>query len=128
MWHCPNPFRTGCGRRSAFCFRPAERTRPAPADDCSSPRLPGDSAMMRLAMSAAAIGLRRALVARSGIESDRILLMEWTSRDWQSLTFIGERHEARIRVCGPDAPEVTQRILTGLEDAEFNIPGHIVAD
>ena len=84
--------------------------------------------MMRLPMSAAAIGLLRALVARSGVAKDRILLMEWTSRDWQSLTFIGERHKARIRICGPEAREVTGRIVTGLDDAEFNIPGHIVAD
>ena len=84
--------------------------------------------MIRLAMSAAATGLLRGLIARSGVPRDRILLSEWTSTDWQSLTFVGERHEGRLRVTAPASEEVVRRITSGLEDAEFQIPGHLVAD
>ena len=84
--------------------------------------------MMRLAMSRAASGLLRALVGRAGISRDRILLIEWFSREWQSLTFSGERHEARLRVCGPDAPVTMQRLTSNLGEAEFELCGHIVAD
>ena len=61
--------------------------------------------MMKLALSAAAAGLLRALLARAGIDRDRILLTEFRSTDWQSLTFIGERHEMELRIPGPDAAD-----------------------
>ena len=84
--------------------------------------------MMKLALSPAAAGLLRALVARTGINRDRILLTDFRSIDWQSLTFIGERHEMELRVPGPDARDVAERMTTGLNEAEFSIPGQIVAD
>jgi hypothetical protein len=56
------------------------------------------------------------------------LLTEFRSVDWQSLTFIGERHEFQLRILGPDASQILGRIVTGLEDADFSIPNHIVAD
>ena len=84
--------------------------------------------MLRIAMSAAASALFRALIARAGVPRDRILLSEWRSVDWQSLTFIGERHEVAMRIAGPDSHDAAARLLTGLEDAEFAIPGQIVVD
>lgn len=59
--------------------------------------------MMKLALSAAAAGLLRALLARAGVSRDRILLTEFRSVDWNSLTFSGERHEIDFRVsrCRP---------------------------
>ena len=63
----------------------------------------------------------------SGVTRDRILLSHWTSVDWQSLTFLGERHEAEFRITGADAA-VAAGIANGLTDAEFAIPGQIVAD
>jgi hypothetical protein len=84
--------------------------------------------MNRMAMSAAASGLLRALIARAGVSRDRILLTEVRSTDWQSLTFTGERHELELRVPGPDSAEVVERLCRGIEDAEFSIPGQIVAD
>ena len=84
--------------------------------------------MNRLAMSSAATGLLRALIARAGVPRDRILLTDIRSTDWQSLTFAGERHEMQLRVTGPGSPEIAERILAGIEEAEFNIPGQIVAD
>lgn len=84
--------------------------------------------MMKFALSPAAAGLLRALIGRAGINRDRILLTEFRSTDWQSLTFVGERHEMELRVPGPDADLVAKRLTAGLPDAEFSISGHIVAD
>ena len=84
--------------------------------------------MMKLALSTAAAGLLRALVARAGIDRDRILLTDFRSIDWQSLTFIGERHEMELRLPAPGAADLAERLTRGLADAEFSIPGQIVAD
>lgn len=84
--------------------------------------------MMKIPMSVAATGLLRALLARAAIPRDRILLTEFRSIDWQSLTFVGERHEIRLRVPAPGAEQVASRLTRGLSDAEFEIPGQIVAD
>ena len=84
--------------------------------------------MNRLRMSPAAAALLRALVARAAVPRDRILLTEFRSIDWQSLTFVGERHEMELRVPGPGAIQLARRITDGLSDAEFAIPGQIVAD
>lgn len=84
--------------------------------------------MMRLAMSPAAAGLLRSLLRRGGVDRDRILLTEFRSTDWQSLTFIGEQHRIRLRIPGPDAAEVVATLVNGLEESEFSIPGHVLAD
>ncbi len=84
--------------------------------------------MMKLALSPAAAGLLRALLARAGIDRNRILLTDFRSTDWQSLTFVGERHEMELRVPGPGADQLAERLIDGLKDAEFSIPGQIVAD
>jgi hypothetical protein len=84
--------------------------------------------MNRIAMSAAASALLRALIARAAVPRDRILLTELRSTDWQSLTFAGERHEIGLRVPGPDSGDVADRLCRGLEEIEFNIPGQIVAE
>ena len=84
--------------------------------------------MNRIAMSRAAAGLLRALIARAGIPRDRILLTDVQSIDWQSLTFTGERHHIALRVPGPRPGELVERMCAGLPDAEFSIPGILVAD
>ena len=84
--------------------------------------------MMKLALSPAAAGLLRALLARTGVNRDRILLTEFRSTDWQSLTFMGERHEMELKVPGPNAEALADRLAAGLADDEFSIPGQIVAD
>ena len=84
--------------------------------------------MNRLPMSPAAAALFRSLLARAPSDRDRILLTEYRSIDWQSLTFIGERHEFRLRVIGPDAEAVYTKLTIGLEDAEVPIPRHLLAD
>ena len=84
--------------------------------------------MMKLALSPAAAGLLRALMARAGINRDRVLLTDFRSVDWQSLTFIGERHEMELRIPPPDAQVLAASVSDGLADADFSIPGQIVAD
>jgi hypothetical protein len=84
--------------------------------------------MMRMKMSVAAAGLLRELLRRSGVDRNRILLTEFRSTDWQSLTFIGEKHRIRLRIPAPEASETVSRLVNGLEDAEFSLPGHVVAD
>ena len=82
--------------------------------------------MNRLLMSSAAAALLRALLARTPVSRDRILLTEYRSTDWQSLTFIGERHEFRFRIAGPDA--AFELFTADLGEAEFALPGRLVAD
>lgn len=84
--------------------------------------------MTRLPLSTAAAGLLRALLAKAGVCRNRILLSEFESVDWQSLTLAGERHRIRLRVPPPHSGEIVDRLTNGLEDAEFSIPGQIVAD
>ena len=84
--------------------------------------------MNRIAMSPAAAALLRALVARGAVARDRILLTEAESVDWQSLTLTGERHVIQLRIPAPDSRLVVERMCNGLDDAEFSIPGIIVAD
>ena len=84
--------------------------------------------MVRIGMSAAASGLLRALIARAGVPRDRILLTDLLSDDWQSLTFVGERHQISLRIAGPHSNIVAQRLTNGLDEADFVIPGQIVAD
>ena len=84
--------------------------------------------MNRLPLSAAGAALLRALLKRAGTSRDRILLTEIQSTEWQSLTFVGERHRMQLKISGADAAAAVQRLRDGLEDAEFALPGHIVAD
>ena len=84
--------------------------------------------MKRLALSPAAAGLIRALLARAGRDRDRILLTEIRSTDWQSLTLTGERHVLTLRISGPDGKAIADRLTAGLADAEFALSQCIVAD
>ena len=84
--------------------------------------------MMKIPTSAAAAGLLRALIARSQASRDRILLSDFQSTEWQSLTLVGERHVIRFRLCGPDCDDIVANLTSGIEDAEFAIPNQIVAD
>lgn len=84
--------------------------------------------MTRLMMSPAAAAVLRALIGRAKTPRDRILLIDSQSVDWQSLTFNGERHQIVLRILGPDSAAAAERMCDGLEDAEFSIPGIIVAD
>ncbi len=84
--------------------------------------------MMKWAMSSAAAGLLRGLLNRAGIQRDRILLTDFRSTDWQSLTFEGERHAIGLRIPPGDGGRLADRLLDGLEEADIPIPGHALAD
>ena len=84
--------------------------------------------MLNIAMSRASAGLLRALLERAGTERHRILLSEIRSVDWQSLTLAGERHTIQLRISGPGAELIVSRFVAGIEEAEFAIPGQILAD
>ena len=85
--------------------------------------------MTRSLLSKSAAALTRSLLERAGNDRNRILLSSWTSVDWQSLTFAGERHEASFRLLGPAAVELARRWTDGLEDAELALgKGMFVAE
>jgi hypothetical protein len=84
--------------------------------------------MNRIPMSMAAAALLRAIIARARVPRDRIFLTDVRSIDWRSLTFTGERHQIELRVPGADSGPVVRRMCAGLEEAEFSIPGVIVAE
>jgi len=84
--------------------------------------------MMRMAMSPAAAALLRSILRRAGLDRDRILLTDFSSTDWQSLTFTGEHHKIRLRIPSPGAGDIARHLVDGLGGHEFSIPGAIVAD
>lgn len=84
--------------------------------------------MNRPRMTSSAAALLRLLLQRAGEERHRILLSEWSSVDWQSLTFTGERHLAQFVVTGPYADALVERWTAGLPEAEFNLPHGFVAE
>ena len=79
-------------------------------------------------LSRAAAGLLRALIARSGAMRSEILLTDVRSVEWHSLTFDGERHEIAMRFTGADSTAQAERMLSGIEEHEFAIPGVFVVD
>lgn len=79
-------------------------------------------------MSVAAAALLRELLRRGGVNRDRILLTEFRSTDWQSLTFMGEQHRIRLRIPSPDARAIAANLVNGIEESEFSLAGHLVAD
>jgi hypothetical protein len=84
--------------------------------------------MIKMEISPSASALLRALLDRAGVPRDRILLTEVHSTDWQSLTFVGEHHRIVLRIPGAGSGALAERLCDGVEDAEFDISGQIVAD
>jgi hypothetical protein len=81
-----------------------------------------------MGLTRAAAALHRQLLLRAGPGSNRILLSSWSSTDWHSLTFSGERHEASFVIAGYDPAELGRRWSDGLAEAEFDLPGGFVAE
>lgn len=85
--------------------------------------------MSRPMLSSAGGALLRSLLSRVEAERSRILLTSWLSVDWQSLTFVGERHMASFAVQGPDPEGLARRFTDGLEEADLLLGGgRFVAD
>jgi len=53
---------------------------------------------------------------------------EAVCRPWASATFLGARHRISVRFSGPDHACEAEAFANSLPEAEFSIPGHIVAD
>lgn len=84
--------------------------------------------MRRAARSCAATQLLRALVARAAPDDDRISIGRVHSIDWQSLTFIGERHEVGLTIAGPGAAAALALLRDGLAEVEWRLVGYVVAE
>ncbi len=84
--------------------------------------------MKNTRMSAVAALLLRAMRERAGIANDRMIVGNIRSVDWQSLTFVGERHEFSLSMAPPDGAAAAARLIDNLAAAEWSLPGHLVAD
>lgn len=51
-----------------------------------------------------------------------------TSRPWASALFQGRRHVVMLMIAGDDAEARVCRFTQGIEDAEWDLKGHFVAD
>ncbi|NWK95117.1 hypothetical protein DM806_05440 [Sphingobium lactosutens] len=65
------------------------------------------------------------LVARAG---DPTMIERATSRPWASALFEGRRHVIRLKMGGSDAAARRAQFADGLEEAEWTLPRHFVAD
>ncbi len=83
---------------------------------------------MRSPLSSAAAALLRSLLARTGLDQNKIVVGRFHSVDWQSLTFTGERHEITLRLAGPDAARALGLLRDWLAEAEWALEGHVVAE
>ncbi len=85
--------------------------------------------MNRPRLTRAAAALLRVLTIRAGTDPSRIILSEWITADWHSLTYSGERHRAGFVFSGADAAVRAARWSDGLADAEFDLgPAGFVAE
>lgn len=51
-----------------------------------------------------------------------------TTRPWASALFQGRRHVVMVRLAGEQAEQQACRFMDGIEDAEWDLKGHFVAD
>lgn len=65
------------------------------------------------------------LAARAGPEAK---VLRATSRPWASALFQGRRHVVTLHFGGRDAASARQRFAEGIEEAEWTLAGHFVAD
>lgn len=72
--------------------------------------------------------LRRALGVSFVSLGAAVTFESLTSRPWASITFAGERHRVLLCLPGPGAQAAVDAFLDGLEDREFALRGHVVAD
>lgn len=70
----------------------------------------------------------RLVTALLDMAGDPAELVDSLLKPWCSATFVGARHELRLRLWGEDAADRADRVAAALPDADFRLPGHIVAD
>jgi hypothetical protein len=76
----------------------------------------------------AATALLQALGARLENCACAFRVDELISRSWASVTFSGARHRIVVSLVGAGAAAAADSFLTGMEDAEFDLRGHLLAD
>jgi hypothetical protein len=79
-------------------------------------------------LTAAGAELKRALSANFVTVGAPVTFESLTSRPWASITFAGERHALVLCLPGPGAQAAVDAFLDGLEDREFALRGHVLAD
>ncbi len=75
----------------------------------------------------ATTALLRALRERIGADAE-VVVERVTSKAWASATFSGARHTVDLRLAGTAAEAATDALLANLDEAEFRLRGHILAD
>jgi hypothetical protein len=80
---------------------------------------------MRALSQDATTSLLRAIVNFVNFD---VCFEEIRSRSWASVTFTGARHELALRLNGDGAEEAADRLCGGLDTAELDLRGHILAD
>lgn len=65
------------------------------------------------------------LIERAG---GTVLVERAASRPWASALFQGRRHIIALILAGPDAAERSAAFAEGIEEAEWTLSGHFVAD
>lgn len=83
---------------------------------------------MRRLVEDAATALLRALGARFAEFGGTFQIEELSSRCWASVTFSGARHRIVFSLAGAGAGAAADSFLEGMEEAEFDLRGHILAD
>ncbi len=79
-------------------------------------------------MTAAADALKRMACVNFVNFAGAVTVEELTSRSWASITMTGERHRMILRLEGPGAGIAASSFRSGLEEREFDLGGHILAD
>jgi hypothetical protein len=69
--------------------------------------------------------LLAALIERAGPGGD---VADSGITAWASATFVGARHTVSLTLAGEDAEGRAEALALALPEAEFSLPGHIVAD
>ena len=80
---------------------------------------------MRALRQDATTSLLRAI---SNFVDFEVCFEEIRSRSWASVTFTGARHELALRLDGEGAEQAADRLCDGLDAAELDLRGHILAD
>lgn len=83
---------------------------------------------MRKVIEDAATALLRALGASFARFDCAFRVHELSSQSWASVTFSGARHRVAFSLQGAGAEAAAERFVARIDEAEFDLRGHILAD
>ncbi len=81
-----------------------------------------------MTLTEAGAELRRALRACFVELGAAVAFEAAASRPWASITFSGERHRLTLCLPGPGAAAAVEMFLDGLEERDFALKDHVLAD